>query len=297
MHTNPHLILLFVINAAAGKQKTDWETTIRNYFEDKPFSIILFTLPHPCNPKQVKEQIAQHKPDRIIAVGGDGTLKLVAESVLNSDLPVGVLPGGSANGMAKELGIPMDPVKALDVVAQGSLKKIDLIRINKELCIHLSDIGFNAFVVKTFESFDKRGMWNYVKAAFKVLWRHRHMQVSMAGDKQSIKRSAAMVVIANATKYGTGAVINPDGKLDDGLFEIIVIRKISFQEILKMMITHREFDRSKTELFTAASVEVHSKHRVHFQVDGEYLGKIHSIQADILPGALEVIALSDEASA
>ena len=111
----------------------------------------------------------------------------------------------------------------------------------------------------------------------------------MAGEKQSIKRSAAMVVIANATKYGTGAVINPDGKLDDGLFEIIVIRKISFQEILKMMITHREFDRSKTELFTAASVEVHSKHRVHFQVDGEYLGKIHPIQADILSGALRLL--------
>ncbi len=289
MHTNPHLCLLFIINAAAGKQKTDWETTIRTYFENKPFSINLFTLSNPCTQQQVQEQIAKHTPDRIIAVGGDGTLKLVAESVLNSDLPVGVLPAGSANGMAKELGIPMDPEKALEIIAQGAVKKIDLIRINKELCIHLSDIGFNAFVVKTFESFDKRGMWNYVKAAFKVLWRHRHMQVSMAGDKQTILRSAAMVVIANATKYGTGAVINPDGKLDDGLFEIIVIRKVSFTELLKMMITHRDFDRSKTELFTAASVQVHSKHRVHFQVDGEYLGKINSIQADILPGALEVI--------
>jgi YegS/Rv2252/BmrU family lipid kinase len=289
MHTNPHRSLLFIINAAAGKQKTDWEATIRTYFENKPFSINLFTLSNPCTQQQVQEQIANHKPDRIIAVGGDGTLKLVAECVLKSDLPVGVLPAGSANGMAKELGIPMDPEKALDIITQGAVKKIDLIRINNELCIHLSDIGFNAFVVKTFESFDKRGMWNYVKAAFKVLWRHYHMQVSMAGDQQTIQRSAAMVVIANATKYGTGAVINPDGKLDDGLFEIIVIRKISFSEIFKMMITHRDFDRSKTELFTAASVQVHSKHRVHFQVDGEYLGKINAIQADILPGALEVV--------
>jgi diacylglycerol kinase (ATP) len=289
MHTTPHLTLLFIINAAAGNTKTDWEKTIRDYFENKPYAIITFLLSNPCNPKQVQEQIKKHRPDRIIAVGGDGTLKLVAETVLNSDLPVGVLPAGSANGMAKELGIPMDPEKALEIIAQGSIKKIDLIRINKELCIHLSDIGFNAFVVKTFESFNKRGMWGYVKAAFKVLVRHRHMQVSMAGEKQTIQRSAAMVVIANATKYGTGAVINPDGKLDDGLFEIVVIRKISFTELLKMMITHRDFDRSKTELFTAASVQVHSKHRVHFQVDGEYLGKINAIQADILPGALEVI--------
>ena len=289
MHTTPHLTLLFIINAAAGKTKTDWEKTIRDYFDNKPHSIFTYILSDPYTPEQVQEKINTHRPDRIIAVGGDGTLKLVTESVLNSDLPVGILPGGSANGMAKELGIDTDPEKALDVIIQGTVKKIDLIRINKELCIHLSDIGFNAFVVKTFETFNKRGMWSYVKAAFQALWRHRRMQVTIAGDKQTVQRTAAMVVIANATKYGTGAVINPDGKLDDGLFEIIVIRKISFMEIVKMMITHSDFDPSKTELFAAAGVQVHSKHRVHFQVDGDYLGKIHSIQADILPGALQII--------
>ncbi|HEX6428283.1 MAG TPA: YegS/Rv2252/BmrU family lipid kinase [Niastella sp.] len=289
MHTTPHLTLLFIINAAAGKTKTDWEKTIRDYFDKKPHAIFTYILSDPFTPEQVQEQINTHRPDRIIAVGGDGTLKLVTESVLKSDLPVGILPGGSANGMAKELGIATDPEKALDIIIQGRVKKIDLIRINKELCIHLSDIGFNAFVVKTFETFNKRGMWSYVKAAFQALWRHRRMQVTIAGDKQTIQRTAAMVVIANATKYGTGAVINPDGKLDDGLFEIIVIRKISFMEIVKMMITHRDFDPSKTELFSAAGVQVRSKHRVHFQVDGDYLGKINSIQADILPGALEII--------
>lgn len=289
MHTNPHIKYLFIINSAAGKSKTDWEKTIRDYFNNKPYVIITYVLSNPFTREQVQEQIATHRPDRIIAVGGDGTLKLVAESVLNSQLPVGILPGGSANGMAKELGIATDPEKALDIITRGTVKKIDLIRINEELCIHLGDIGFNAFVVKTFETFNKRGMWNYVKAAFQALRRHRRMQVTIAGDKQTIQRTAAMVVIANATKYGTGAVINPEGKLDDGLFEIIVIRKISFSEIIKMMITHRDFDPSKTELFRAAGVQVHSKHRVHFQVDGEYLGKIHTMQAAILPGTLQMI--------
>lgn len=284
-----NLNLLFIINSAAGNNKTDWEKTILQYFENKPFSIIIYQLSNPCTPEQVQEQIKKHTPDRVIAVGGDGTLKLVTESVLNNDLPVGVLPAGSANGMAKELGIPTDAEKALEIITQGNVKKIDLIRINKELCIHLSDIGFNAFVVKTFETFNKRGMWSYIKAAFRVLLRHRYMEVIIAGDKQIVKRKAAMVVIANATKYGTGAVINPNGKLDDGLFEIIVIKKISFGEIIKMMITHKDFDPRKTELFTTSGVDMRSKHHVHFQVDGEYLGKIYSLKAECLPRALQVI--------
>src|SRR5687767_1248348 len=196
MHTSPHLTLLFIINAAAGKTKTDWERTIREYFNNKPYSIFTYLLSNPYSREQVQEQVATHRPHRIIAVGGDGTLKLVTESVLNSDLPVGILPGGSANGMAKELGIPLDPEKALEIITQGTVKKIDLIRINDELCIHLSDIGFNAFVVKTFETFAKRGMWSYMKAAFRALWRHRRMEVTIAGEKQTIQRSAAMVVIA-----------------------------------------------------------------------------------------------------
>ncbi|WP_207512963.1 diacylglycerol/lipid kinase family protein [Longitalea luteola] len=289
MYTNPPLKLLFIINATAGKTKPDWDQTIRQYFNNKPHTIIIHHLKAPFTREQIQEQYKTHSPDSIISVGGDGTLKLVAESMLNSNVPVGVLPAGSANGMAKELGIGTNPEKALDIITQGNIKNIDLIRINNELCIHLSDIGFNAFVVKTFETFNKRGMWGYIKAAFKVLFRHRHMEVTIAGEKQAVRRNAAMVVLANATKYGTGAVINPNGKLDDGKFEIVVIKKIAFSEIIKMMITHKEFDPAKTELFTTSGVEVHSRHRVHFQVDGEYLGKIYSLQAECLPGVLPVI--------
>jgi YegS/Rv2252/BmrU family lipid kinase len=285
--------LLFIVNAAAGRRTTDWEKTIREYFEKKPFTIIIHHLSPPFTREQIQEQLNTHQPQRVIAVGGDGTVKLVTESVLNSHLPVGILPAGSANGMAKELGIAIDSEKALGIIIQGAVKNIDLIHINQELCIHLSDIGFNAFVVKTFETFSKRGMWSYIKAAFRVLWRHRHMEVTITGKNQTITRRAAMVVIANATKYGTGAVINPEGKLNDGLFEIIVIRKIAFSEIIKMMITHKAFDTSKTELFTASRVQMVSKHRVHFQVDGEYQGRIHSLEAECLPGALQVIVPED----
>lgn len=289
MNNALNLKLLFIINPSAGNTRTDWGAVIQQYFSGTGHTIYLYNLPYPCHAGMIKEKIYEYQPDKVIAVGGDGTLKLVAESVRNMHIPVGVLPAGSANGMAKELNIPTVPPKALDVIVNGQVKKIDLIRINNELCIHLSDIGFNAFVVKTFETFNKRGMWGYIKAAWKVLWRHRHMQVTIAGDNQFIQRHAAMIVLANATKYGTGALINPEGQLDDGLFEVIIIKRMALSEIFKMMISKKPYDPKKVEFFKTSGVQVQSKHKVHFQVDGEYLGKIHSIRAEVLRGALEVV--------
>jgi len=204
-------------------------------------------------------------------------------------LGLGILPAGSANGMAKELNIPLNVTKAIDVAVNGGTKKIHLVKINNEICIHLSDIGFNAFIIKKFEAEPKRGMWSYIKAAFKVWWNNRRMHVKIQTDNTWVRRSAAMVVIANATKYGTGALINPHGMLDDEVFEVIVVKKLSVKEIFKMMITHTPYDKSKTEVLQTSSLHIRSRRRAHFQVDGEYLGKVNNIKATILARALEVI--------
>jgi YegS/Rv2252/BmrU family lipid kinase len=282
--------LLFIINRGAGKNKTDWPAEIVKYFADKPFSIELFELANPCSKDIIAKKIKSSAPDRVIAVGGDGTLKLLAEIVQGKDLPVGLLPGGSANGMARELEIPLDATGALDVIVNGRLRKIHLVKINDELCIHLSDIGFNAYVVKKFENEKKRGMWSYVKSAWKVLWAHDRMNVKIKIDDEYIVREAAMVVIANATKYGTGVVINPEGTLDDDFFEVIIVKKISLSELFKMRFLSSSLNPDKTELLHTRSLKIVSKHKIHFQVDGEYLGKVKTIDAEIIPSALTIIS-------
>jgi diacylglycerol kinase (ATP) len=289
MMTDASLKLLFIVNHRSGRNNTDWKALIQKHFANLPHSAEIYELPENCAPEDIKQKIHASNPDRVIAVGGDGTLKLVAEIVAGTGLPLGIIPAGSANGMAKELGIPTDIEAALDVAVEGLVTKIDAIRVNGELCIHLSDIGFNAFIVKTFESMNKRGMWSYIKAAWYVLWRNRKMQVRIETDNEFVQREAQMIVLANASRYGTGAIINPEGRLNDGRFEIIVIRKISPGEIFKMMISHRPYDPSKTELFQTKAVTVKSRHKTHFQVDGEYLGKINTLEASILPNALSII--------
>lgn len=289
MIKNGSIKLLFIVNHKSGTNNTDWKDTIEQYFSQSPHTVAIYELPEQCSVDDIKQKIHASNPDRVIAVGGDGTVKLVAEQLAGTQLPLGILPAGSANGMAKELGIPADIQAALEVTAEGLVTKIDAIRVNGELCIHLSDIGFNAFVIKTFESMNRRGMWSYIKAAWLVLWRNRKMQVKIETDDQFVTREAQMIVLANASRYGTGAVINPEGKLNDGLFEIVVIRKIALGEIIKMFLTHKPYNPEKTELFKTRSVSVESRHKTHFQVDGEYLGKINSLEANIEHHALSII--------
>ena len=137
-------------------------------------------------------------------------------------------------------------------------------------------------------------MLGYIKAAWKVLWLQPMMRIDMMLDGKPNHLRAAMIVIANATKYGSGACINPEGKLDDDVFEIVIVKKVSIAEILKMMVTHTPFDENKTEVFQVKSVEIHSKRKAHFQIDGEYLGKVNDVKASLIPAALQIIIPGEE---
>jgi diacylglycerol kinase family enzyme len=103
-----------------------------------------------------------------------------------------------------------------------------------------------------------------------------------------------MVVIANATTYGTGVVINPNGDLSDDLFEVVIVKKISFGELFKMRFSHKPFHPRKTEVFQTSTLKISTTHHVHFQVDGEYLGKLYSVNAEIIPEAVTLIVPADE---
>jgi diacylglycerol kinase family enzyme len=202
---------------------------------------------------------------------------------------LGILPAGSANGLAKELGISDKPEEALQLLVDQFVKKIHVTMVNKQMCIHLSDVGFNAFVVKEFDSQKGRGMWGYLKASVKVLFKNPHLKVEMDINNETIRREAAMIVIANATKYGSGALINPEGKLDDELFEVVAIKKVSFSEIFKMVVSHAKHDKTKTETFQTNRLRMRIDKKRFFQVDGEFLGKVDQVEAELIPNALSIV--------
>ncbi len=284
------LKFLFIINPiSGGKQKTDYQAAIKKYFEALPHSIEFFLLDGKNDAQELQQTLEKVKPHKVVAVGGDGTVSLAAKNVLDSNMQLGIIPAGSANGMAKELDIPINITDALNVVIDNNVKQADAILVNKQLCLHLSDIGLNARLIKYFEEGNKRGKLGYAKVALKVLWKKQNIRVIIQTKDTEIKRDAFMIVLANASKYGTGAVINPHGNLYDGLFEVVIIRRLAISEIFKMWFRPQIFDPKKIEIIQATSVNIETQHAVHFQVDGEYLGKVKHVTAKILPGKLNIL--------
>lgn len=284
------LKLLFIVNPESGNGEINFTDIISAYFEASAHTAEIYELPLNCSFDKLKVIVANSNADRVIAVGGDGTIKLVAECLLQTETPMGIIPAGSANGMARELGIPTTIKESLDVVVNGQPKKIHAITVNNELCIHLADIGFNAYIVKKFNDLPQRGMWGYTKAAWRALWSHHKMEVMIKIKDKIIHSEAAMVVIANATMYGTGVKINPNGKLDDDFFEVILVKKYSVMEILKLRFTNMALNPKNIEAFQITNLSIKTKHKAHFQVDGEYMGKVNRIEANIIPSAINIIA-------
>jgi YegS/Rv2252/BmrU family lipid kinase len=285
------LNILFIINpASGGRKKIKWEPVIRNYFKQLSYQIDFFILRGNGDASSIGHWIKKLAPQKVVAVGGDGTVSLVAEQLIGTSIPLGILRAGSANGMATELKIPQNPAKALQIILEGDVIKCDVIKLNdKEICIHLSDLGMNARMVKYYHKDAIHGMWGYGRMILKILIQGKPVISHISADHLEIDVSAFMIVIANASKYGTGAVINPNGSIDDGRFELVVVRQISFIEFVKMFLKKTRFDPKKVEIFQTTKAVITTKRATHFQVDGEYLGLINRVSAILMPSAIHLI--------
>jgi YegS/Rv2252/BmrU family lipid kinase len=283
--------ILFVINPnSGGKNKQDFETQIKAYFQQLSHDIAYYHLTCNNDEEAIKKELDFFAPQKVVAVGGDGTVNLVAKVIMGSEIHLGIIPGGSANGMAKELNLPTVFNEMMKLIMEGDIKRADIIKINEnDISLHLSDIGLNARLIKYFEEGNMRGKLGYAKVALKVLWRKQNIQVVIKSSDNIIRRDAFMVVLANASKYGTGAVINPEGNLYDGFFEVVIIRQLAIFEILKMWFKPKPFNKKNIEIIKATSVHIMTGHKVHFQVDGEYKGKVKEVKAEMIAHSLNLI--------
>jgi diacylglycerol kinase (ATP) len=283
--------ILFVVNHQAGASDRNWQQEIEAYFKDLPHQIFFILLNEEVDKKAIRQVIEKEAIRTVVAVGGDGTIKLVAEIILHSDVALGIIPAGSANGMAKELKIPSKLADALEVILNTMVTAIDIVRINnKDVCLHLSDVGLNAKLINYFENGNRRGMLGYASVAFKVLMNLKQLSLQVKANGKTYERNAFMAVIANARMYGTGALINPKGNYRDGLFEIILIKKLSVWQVLKIMLRSKKPDQSKIEIIQTKEAEFRVNQPAHFQVDGEKRSKTTHVTARSEPAALRIIA-------
>lgn len=290
--------VLFIINTKSGNRLgAGLEAIISEESRKTGFEYQIYRLHQDNTEQMIREEIDEFKPDVVAAAGGDGTVNLMSKILCDSELPLLIIPAGSANGMAKELGIGNRIESALSLLTAGVRRKIDLLKINNIHCIHLADVGLNARIVKRFENDVRRGMLTYAKHLLAEIFLIRQYRFHITTDGESIVRKAVSLTFANASKYGTGVVINPIGKLDDGKFELVIIKPFPRAKLLSIawkMFNGTLQTSEYAEVIRSGKASIRTSRRTTLQVDGEVIGKTRQIEVRILPGALTVITPRQE---
>lgn len=285
--------ILIVINRKAGKGGDDnLEDLISAQAKSDGFDFQVHTMSGKNEEELIRAAIKKYKPSVVAAAGGDGTVNLLAGILANTKIKLSIIPYGSANGMAKELNIGNRIDNALELLANGIPKTIDLIRINGKICIHLADVGLNARVVKRFEGDTRRGILTYAKHLFGEMFLLKKYHFHIFYEGNTIRRKAVSMTFANASKYGTGAVINPEGILDDGRFELVIVKpfpRIKLLSIAWKMFLHTLHTSDYVEIIRCKKAMVISNKRTTLQIDGEIIGKVKEINLEILPKAITVL--------
>ncbi|WP_339738493.1 diacylglycerol kinase family protein [uncultured Sunxiuqinia sp.] len=286
--------ILFVINPISGDiDKNYLQEKIEVLAAKKQFAFEIQFTKGKNDQRLITEAIRKFAPGKVVAVGGDGTCNLVAKILMNRNILMGIIPLGSANGLAKELQIPQNLDEAMKTIIADKSKAIDLVIINqKHVSLHLADIGINAQVVKRFERDHIRGFAGYAKHFIQELFAARPLKFKVTLDGRKIIKKAYMVVIANATKYGTGAIINPKGSISDGKFEIILIRPYSVWHLFQMVIpffTRKIHELDYIKSYSGQKATIHNYGKKELQIDGEVIGRLKEINVEINPHALEIL--------
>ena len=227
---------LFVINPiSGGYEKEELKGRIRNLCNHHQVDYHIYQTTGKDDEQKINDEITDYQPEIIIAAGGDGTVNLVAKQILYSDKILGILPIGSGNGLAKDLKIPTLVPDALDIIFEPKVIKIDTLEANNRFFMHICDIGFNAHIVRLFNKSKGRGLLSYMKFTVKEFFKYKTFHYVINTEKGTYRGYAFMITTANSNQFGSNLTINPEGKYDDGEFEVIIIKRFPRKRILSIM--------------------------------------------------------------
>ncbi|WMN12145.1 YegS/Rv2252/BmrU family lipid kinase [Marivirga salinae] len=287
--------LLFIINPKSGhNDKSNLEKQISSVCDKNKKEYALFYTCGKNDREKIKEKQSEYQADTLVACGGDGTVNMVAQVLLHSQVQLGILPLGSANGLAHELDVNVGIDESLELLMKGNIRSMDVIQINSELiCLHLSDLGFNAQMIKDFEESGERGMLSYARSFFGSLInkKTREFRIEFNGTEKTVK--AEMIILANASSYGTGAVINPHSRMDDGFFELVIFKPIPVKDLISLTLKSFLGDIKNSpyvEIYKVEEATIYCKEPELLQIDGELIGDRNEVKAVMLKDALNVIS-------
>ena len=252
-----------------------------------------------------RHAVSEHV-DLVVSAGGDGTVRIVADGLAGTDIPMGLVPAGTANLLARNLGLPMDETAAIEVAFGGHTRTIDLIKVAvddqaPEHFAVLAGIGVDAMIMDETDPQlkDKVGSAAYFMAAGKALGRLPVQMTIQLDNHRPVKRHAMLCAIGNVGELPGNIVLIPGANPDDGLLDLYVASPQRLRHWLKLalrLITRRPKKDDKVDQRTGKKVKITLRSEDSYQLDGDVAGKCTVLTAEVQPGALLINVLPADAA-
>lgn len=293
--------IVFIVNPTSGtKSKQHILDMIPSCFDPSRWNTEIVRTEFAGHAEQLARQAAQRGAKAVVAVGGDGTVNEVGRGIVHTDTALGIVPCGSGNGLARHLGIPMNPRKALQTISKMDIRTCDYGLINGHPFFCTAGIGFDAVVSDTFAHAGKRGLSTYVKTTLKVGLGYRgetyDVEIENNGEKRRIKDRMWLITAGNAAQYGNDFYITPGASVCDGKLHVNLWKyfNIFTHPFISSRLLLRNIDKSRfVELTECDRIHIHRQTGGPIQWDGDPAQGTEDITIEIVKAGIKMISGKD----
>ena len=285
---------LFIKNPISGGQRSkSFQRKVETIVSGIPSATIVNTE-YPGHARELASTAIKDGFDAVVAVGGDGTVNEVASALVGTDTALGVVPIGSGNGLARHLGIPLQPEKAISAILNPKTVRIDSATINGTPFFCTAGVGFDAQVAADYAKAEGRGLITYAKEAVRDWFSNKPGEYVIETEEGTIQTKALLITVGNANQWGNDYFITPRASLFDGKLDIAIVKPASVASNLKMVwqLRHKTLYRNNDVVFLKSSfvrIELLSGESTPAHFDGEATLMGNKVLLECEPSSLNVL--------
>lgn len=226
--TNPTEKIFLIINKYAGHGKGEQAVDIVVPYLKKNGRLVEYVFTNePGHATDLAKKAVEQGYNLVVAVGGDGTVNEVALGIIGSSTPMGIIPMGSGNGLARELGISMNMKKSCRTLINGSNLLLDVCMLNDQRFLCTSGIGFDATIADKMSKSATRGFLKYVQLVIQESIFFKPLDTKLRIDGILHQKPIFLITFANASQFGNNAYIAPKANMTDGLIDVVIVNKFN----------------------------------------------------------------------
>lgn len=289
--------LTVILNPVSGPTRTrgaEWDW-IQSDAEQAGWQTDVVTSEAPGDIERLAKEAVQRGIRRLVVVGGDGSINEAVQSLVGTEVELGIVPAGTSNILANEMGVPDDFREAARLAFTGRALAIDVGKANDRYFTLMLGIGYDVSTIDAMWPQFKRlmGQAAYTLAGFQSFLQHRAVRMRVEIDGRRMRRLVYFLVIANTRLYGNAnTTIAEHADVRDGLFDVVVIRARAWYHVVFSMariIGRIKSPFEKVETIRGREVTIRSARKVKYQLDGDPAGNL-PVRVTMLPHALRIVA-------